>query len=159
MASGLSRCANCGAPLQTGSPSCGYCGVANPAATPAPPPPPPEVTQAVASIRGRMADPQGLLVYLSSALSSLGAGTTRVQRPLFGSRISRLQLALGPIRYRIWQDGAACIVEREAVAAGLAVGMKDIVPASRWPELLVLDVARAADERGLGWQAVHRLLP
>jgi len=41
----------------------------------------------------------------------------------------------------------------------MAVGMKDIVPASRWPELLVLDVARTADERGLGWQAVHRILP
>jgi hypothetical protein len=49
-------------------------------------------------------------------------------------------------------------VERQAIAAGMSVGMRDTVPASRWPELLVLDVARAADERGLGWQAVGRIL-
>jgi hypothetical protein len=49
-------------------------------------------------------------------------------------------------------------VERQAIAAGMAVGMKDTVPASRWPELLVFDVARSADEKGLGWQAVSRIL-
>lgn len=49
------------------------------------------------------------------------------------------------------------MVEREAIAAGMAVGMKDTVPASRWPELLVLDAARTADEKGLGWQAVARI--
>jgi hypothetical protein len=158
MADELTRCANCGAPFQIGSPACQYCGAAKPGGGRMLPPPPPEISQAIATIRSRMGDPQGLLAYLSNALRQLGAGTARPRRSLFGSKISRLHLTLGPIRYRMWQEGAGCIVERQAVAAGMAVGMKDTVPASRWPELLVLDVARAADDKGLGWQAVNRIL-
>jgi hypothetical protein len=105
-----------------------------------------------------MGDPQGLLDYLAGALSQLGAGTARPQRARFGSRINRLELTLGTIQYRMWQEGPGCIVERQTVAAGMAVGMNDTVPASRWPELMVLDVARTADEKGLGWQAVGRIL-
>jgi hypothetical protein len=123
-----------------------------------PPPPPEEITVAIESIRSRMADPQGLLSYLSTAVARLGSGAVRPSRSLLGSKISRLNLALGPVHYEIRQEGPGCVVERQAVAAGMSVGMKDIVPASRWPELLVLDVARAADEKGLGWQAVGRIL-
>jgi hypothetical protein len=158
MADELTRCANCGAPFQIASPACHYCGAAKPGGGQILPPPPPEISQAIASIRSRMGDPQGLLAYLSGALAQLGAGTARPHRSLFGSKISRLRLTLGAMHYEMWQDGPACVVERQAVAAGMAVGMKDRVPASRWPELLVLDVARAADEKGLGWQAVNRIL-
>jgi len=105
-----------------------------------------------------MADPQGLLSYLCSALSRLGNDVAQPQRSRLGSRISRVRLRLGTVHYEIRQEGAACVVERQAVAAGMPVGMKDTVPASRWPELLVLDVARTADERGLGWQAVGHIL-
>jgi hypothetical protein len=157
MPSELTRCANCGAPLQVGSPRCRYCGAPGPAAEQAPPAPP-EITQAVSAIRARMEDPQRLLDYLASALSRLDASWVRVQRAMFRSKISRLQLVLGTIHYEMRQDGPGCVVERQTVAAGMPVGMKDLVPASRWPELLVLDVARAADERGLGWQAVGRVL-
>ena len=105
-----------------------------------------------------MSDPQGLLNYLSSALSLLGDGVARPRRSRLGSRISLVHLTLGTVHYEVRQEGAACVVERQPVAAGMPVGMKDTVPASRWPELLVLDVARAADQRGLGWQAVGRIL-
>jgi len=105
-----------------------------------------------------MADPQGLLSYLCSALSHLGADVARPQRSRLGSRISRVRLRLGTVHYELRQEGAACVVERQAVAAGMPVGMRDTVPASRWPELLVFDVARTADERGLSWQAVGRIL-
>jgi len=133
-----------------------YCGAASPGAQTTPPPP--EISRAIAGIRSRMADPQGLLRYLSSALSQLGHDVARPRRSLLGSKISRVDLTLGTVRYEVRQEGPACIVERQAVAAGMSVGMKDTVPASRWPELLALDVARAADERGLGWQAVGRIL-
>jgi hypothetical protein len=158
MSSGLTRCENCGAPMQVGSRSCAYCGAPNPAAPAAAPPPPDEIVQATASIRSRMPDPQRLLAYLTDALSGLGDGVARPRRSVLGSRISRLDLTLGAVRYEIRPEGPACVVERQAVAAGMPVGMKDTVPASRWPELLVLDVARTADERGLGWQAVGRIL-
>ena len=158
MTDGLTRCENCGAPFEVGSPACRYCGTPRPGGKGAPLPPPPEIVHAVAGIRARMVDPQGLLEYLSTALAQLGAGAARPQRARFGSRINRLELTLGTIRYRMWQDGPACVVERQTVAAGMAVGMNDTVPASRWPELMALDVARAADEKGLGWQAVGRIL-
>lgn len=157
MASDLTRCANCGAPLQVGSRSCAYCGAPNPAAGRTPGPPPPEVLQAIGSIRARMADPQTLLFFLCTAGGRLGTGVARPTRSLFGSHIRRLRLAFGPVHYELRQEGSACVVEREAIAAGMAVGMKDTVPASRWPELLVLDAARTADEKGLGWQAVARI--
>jgi len=156
MPSQLTRCPNCGAPLQVGSSACAYCGTAIPGAQTAPPPP--EISQAVASIRARMADPQGLLRYLSGALSQLGDDVARPRRSLLGSKISRVDLTLGTVHYEVRQEGPACVVERRAVAAGMAVGMRDTVPASRWPELMALDVARTADERGLGWQAVGRIL-
>jgi len=158
MASGLTRCGSCGAPLRVGAPACAYCGAAVPGAAAAPPPPPEEISLAIAGLRGRMADPRGLLAHLARALAGLGPGTVRPRRSLFGSGISRLHLVLGAIHYDLWREGAGCVVERQAVAAGMAVGMKDRVPASRWPELLVLDVARVCDEKGLGWQAVGRLL-
>jgi hypothetical protein len=158
MPSDVTRCANCGAPLQVASRACVYCGAPNPGAAAAPPPPPEEISQAIAGVRSQMADPQRLLAHLSSTLSRLGTGTVRPRRSLLGSKINRLQLILGAIHYEIWQEGPACVVERQAIVAGMPVGMKDRVPASRWPELLVLDVARVADERGLGWQAVGRLL-
>ena len=156
MPSELTRCPTCGAPLRVGSRECAYCGAANPGAQAAPPPA--EISRAIASIRSRMSDPQGLLNYLSSALSLLGDGVARPRRSRLGSRISLVHLTLGTVHYEVRQEGAACVVERQSVAAGMPVGMKDTVPASRWPELLVLDVARAADQRGLGWQAVGRIL-
>jgi len=158
MPSELTRCLNCGAPLRVGSRECAYCRAANPGAQTEPAPPPAEISQAITSIRSRMADPQGLLTYLCSALPRLGNDVARPQRSRLGSKISRVRLTLGTIHYEIRQEGPACVVERQAVAAGMPVGMKDTVPASRWPELLVFDVARTADERGLGWQAVGRVL-
>ncbi|MBO0730521.1 MAG: hypothetical protein J2P57_14780 [Acidimicrobiaceae bacterium] len=104
-----------------------------------------------------MADSQGLLRYLSTAAARLGTGVARPTKSPFGSNIRRLRLALGPIHYEIRQEGSACVVERQAIVAGMSVGMKDTVPASTWPQLLVLDVARTADEKGLGWQAVAHI--
>jgi hypothetical protein len=104
-----------------------------------------------------MGDPQGVLRWLAKSVSRLGPGTVRVQRRLVGG-IAELELQLGTIHYRIRQQGERCVVERQAIAAGIPVGMLDVVPASHWPELLTLDVARAADQRGLGWQAVARIL-
>lgn len=157
MPSGLTRCTNCGAPLQVGGRSCAYCGAPDPAAGLTSGPPPQEVQQAIASIRARMADPQGLLSFLSTTGARLGPGVARPTRSLFGSDIRRLRLAFGPVHYEIRREGSACVVERQAIAAGMSVGMKDTVPASTWPELLVLDAARTADEKGLGWRSVARI--
>jgi hypothetical protein len=146
------RCGNCGAPLEAGAAICRYCGAATRTAEQAGPAEPAEIREAATNIRARMGDPKGLLKYLSDSLSPLGDDVVR------GSRAGRLTLNLGFIQYSLRPSGAACVVERQAVAAGMAVGMNDVVPASRWPEMLAVDVARAADERGVGWREVNKLL-
>jgi hypothetical protein len=157
MADPLTRCSNCGAPVHVGSQTCRYCGAAYPGAD-AEVGPPPEVAQAIERIRARLQDPSGLLVYLAESLVRLGPSTVRAHRGLFGGSINRIELKLGQIHYDISRQGAGCVVMRQAVASDMAVGMQDTVPASRWPELLVVDVARAADQRGLGWRSVSRIL-
>ncbi len=104
-----------------------------------------------------MEDSQGLLSWLAESVGRLGPGAVRLQRRLMGG-IAGLELQLCTTHYRIRRQGGGLVVERQAIAAGMPVGMLDVVPASRWPELLALDVARAADQGGLGWQAVVWIL-
>ncbi|HEX4216066.1 MAG TPA: zinc ribbon domain-containing protein [Candidatus Dormibacteraeota bacterium] len=158
MADPLTRCVNCGAPVHVGSQACRYCGAAYPGAD-AKAGPPSEVAEAIDRIRIRLGDPSGLLAYLAESLGRLGPQTVRSHRGLFGGSINRLELKLGQIHYDIRRQGSGCVVRRQAVASDMAVGMEDTVPASRWPELLALDVARAADQGGLGWRAVSSILP
>src|SRR5258708_38630997 len=125
MASQLTRCGSCGAPLRVGTRACAYCGAAIAGAAAAPPPPPEEISLAIAGLRGRMADPRGLLAHLARALAGLGPGIVRPRRSLFGSSISRLHLVPGPIHYDVWREGAGRVVERQAAAAGMAGRMED----------------------------------
>lgn len=157
MADPLTRCVNCGAPVHVGSQTCRYCGAAYPGSD-AKAPPPSEVAEAVDRIRIRLGDPSALLAYLDECLQRLGPHTVRAHRGIFGGGVNRLELKLGQIHYDISRQGSGCVVRRQAVASDMAVGMEDTVPASRWPELLVVDVARAADQGGLGWRAVARIL-
>jgi hypothetical protein len=157
MADPLTRCSNCGAPVHVGSQTCRYCGAAYPGAD-AKAGPPSEVAEAIDRIRLRLGDPSGLLTYLADCLERLGPHTVRAHRGLFGGSLNRIELKLGSIHYDMHREGAGCVVRRQAVASDMAVGMQDTVPASRWPELLVVDVARAADQAGLGWRAVSRII-
>jgi hypothetical protein len=60
---------------------------------------------------------------------------------------------VGTIAYSFRQESGGLVVERQSVAGGFAVGMKDVLPASRWPEQLVIDVANNADATGQDWKA------
>src|SRR5207249_3634846 len=95
-----------------------------------------------------------------AAIDQLAEGLRRVL-PRSGVRLSRsllggsreLQVKVGTITYSFRQEGGGLVVERQSVAGGFAVGMRDVLPTSRWPEQLVIDVANNADATGQDWKA------
>ena len=143
------RCTNCGGPLEASDANCRFCGEAVPGKTGAAKPKwPPELTAAMERVRIRQKTPDGLIGYLASALQrSLPGSAARLSK---GGR--QLDAKIGTMAYTFRQEGGGVTVERQSVAGGFAVGMKDIVPASRWPEQLVIDVANHADATGQDWK-------
>lgn len=141
------RCHNCGGPLEASDASCRFCGEAVPGkAAAAKPTWPPELTAAMERVRIRQKTPDGLMDYLAGALQRAGSSVR-------SSKAGRqLDAKIGAMAYTFRQEGAGVMVERQSVAGGFAVGMKDILPASRWPEQLVIDVANNADSTGQDWK-------
>jgi hypothetical protein len=144
------HCHNCGGPLEATDAKCRFCGEAVPGKTGAAVKQkwPPELTAAMERVRIRQGQPDALIGYLATALQGSASGSAvRLSR---GGR--QLDAKIGTMAYTFRQEGSGVIVERQSVAGGFAVGMKDMLPASRWPELLVIDVANNADATGQDWK-------
>lgn len=143
------RCHNCGGPLEATDTRCRFCHepvkgkpTASRAAMPA------EVRSAIERLRAR-GESDGLLDHLADALlRSLTRSAVRLGK---GGR--QLEARIGTIAYSFRQSDGALVVERQSFAGGFAVGMKDMLPASRWPELLVVDLANNADATGRDWKS------
>mgnify|MGYP007135455243 CR=1 FL=1 len=147
-------CKNCGAPLGASEPNCRYCGKgiegrtgrSNRSV-------PVEVASATERLRLRLGTPDALLDHLAEELRRvLPRSAVQISRARLGGG-RRLQVRVGTIAYTFRQEGSGMVVERQSVAGGFAVGMKDVLPASRWPEQLVRDVAENADATGQDWRA------
>ena len=110
---------------------------------------PPELRSAIERLRVHQSRPDGLLEHLAGALQrSLPRSAVRVGK---GGR--QLEARIGTIGYTFRQEDHALMVERQSFAGGFAVGMKDMLPAGRWPEQLVVDVANNADTTGQDWKS------
>lgn len=144
------RCHNCGGPLEATDSRCRFCkepvkGKSTPsrAAMPA------ELRSAIERLCVHLGKPEGLLDHLADALlRSLPRSAVRLGK---GGR--QLEARIGTIAYSFRQSDGALVVERQSFAGGFAVGMKDMLPASRWPELLVVDLANNADATGQDWKS------
>ena len=105
-------------------------------------------------LRVRQTSPDALIDHLATVLRPiLPRSAVNLSKSLVGKN-RRLQVRLGEIEYSFQQDGSRLVVERQSVAGGFAVGMKDVLPASRWPQQLVIDIANGVDANGQDWKAV-----
>lgn len=147
------ECRNCGGPLGPSEASCRYCGkVIEGRRAQARHSLPVEVTSAAERLRIRLRNPDALFDHLSEALRGvLPRSAVQTSRALMGGS-RRLQVRIGSIAYTFRRENAGVVVERQSVAGGFAVGMRDVLPASRWPEQLVMDVAENADSSGQDWR-------
>ncbi|MFN2464440.1 MAG: hypothetical protein ABR573_11145 [Candidatus Dormibacteria bacterium] len=99
-----------------------------------------------------MSDPATVMAYLASkARPILGSSRVKASKPLFGGTAS-LDLYPGDLHYKFRSEGHGVVVQRESVAGGFSVGMKDTLAASRWPDQLVIDLANHADANGQDWR-------
>ena len=114
---------------------------------------PAAVTSAVERLRVHLRTPDAAIDHLAEGLRRvLPRSGVHLSRSLLGGS-RELQVKVGTIAYSFRQEGGGLVVERQSVAGGFAVGMKDLLPASRWPEQLVIDVANNADATGQDWKA------
>lgn len=144
------HCHNCGGPLEATDSKCRFCQEpVKGKATAAQPALPTELRSAIERLRVRQAAPDGLLDHLAGAL--------QVILPRSAVRLSNggrhLEARIGTMAYSFRREGSSLVVERQSVAGGFAVGMKDLLPASRWPQLLVVDLANHADSTGRDWKS------
>ena len=149
------HCHNCGGPLEASDAKCRFCrepvqGRASGSGQSLPS----EVRGAIERLRVRQGNIDGLIGHLATSLQrSLPRSAVRVGK---GGR--QLEVRIATMAYSFRHEGAGLVVERQSVAGGFAVGMKDVLPASRWPEQLVVDVARNADATGQDWKSAVEAL-
>jgi len=150
-------CLICGAPQSVGSP-CKYCGFGpeSGVGTKGGDVLPPELAEVLEHILARQSDCRNVIDYLALGLKSMVPSSVSASKPLFGGSITRLTARLGPTIYTFAPRGAACVVTKEAAAAGMRVGMTDQLGPSQWPEMFVWDLGRFAERSGLGWRALPR---
>src|SRR5579864_2831076 len=147
------ECSNCGAPV-TAESTCRYCGSVvkgHPASSK--PRLAPELSTAIERLRAGQVNPASIVDRIADGLQqSLPKGAIKRSTSFGAGR--RLEIRLGTLVYSFRFDGRILTVERQSVAGGFAVGMKDALPATRWPEQFVKDVAENADAAGQDWRAV-----
>lgn len=113
---------------------------------------PPEVLAAVQRLRSRMSSPEEFLATLGPSLQKIvGRSGVRTSRALRGGPRA-LEARIDSLRYDFRREGQGLVVERQSIAGGFAVGMKDVLPLSRWPEQLAMDLANFADAHGQDWR-------
>lgn len=144
------HCHNCGGPLQVTDSKCRFCQEPiKGKATASRPALPAEFRVAIERLRTQQRTPEGLLDHLADALPRiLPRSAVRIAK---GGR--QLEARIGTMAYTFRHEGGGLVVERQSVAGGFAVGMKDLLPASRWPEQLVVDIANDADATGHDWKS------
>ncbi len=144
------HCHNCGGPLEATDSTCRFCQEpVKGKPTASAPALPAELKSAIERLRVRLGTPDGLLDHLTKALPRvLPQSAVRTTK---GGR--HLEARIGTMAYSFRREGGGILVERQSVAGGFAVGMKDLLPASRWPELFVVDIANHADATGRDWKS------
>lgn len=154
MAEASTECANCGAPVTAADATCRFCGHVRKGVGVAgsKPPMPAELRSAIERLRQHQGSPATLLDHLAAVLSQLlPRSAVKTSGSVRGAK--RLDVVIGTMAYTFQLEGPTFTVERQSIAGGFMVGMKDRLPASRWPEQLVVDLANHADDSGQDWKA------